>query len=53
MIDSAEVCKYWETHRDDFNGKYRLNEWLVFYKEWVDACNKIKRMAKKQKGKRS
>lgn len=49
MIDEANLYEYYYANKSDISGKFCVNEWIAFYKEWVDACNRIRANAGKVK----
>lgn len=49
MIDMMKMREYFHLNWRDFRGKFYLEDWLTFCKEWDDACNRIRANAGKVK----
>lgn len=52
IFNEEALTKYWMDNKSRFGTVFPLNEFLKWCWEWEDACNKIKWIAKVQKGKR-
>ena len=48
MFDEQKMSEYWEENKKAFVGKFHLNEWLTFCKEWDAACRKLRAAAGKE-----
>lgn len=48
MIDEEKMTKYFEENRKEIAGKFNLQEWLTFCKEWDAACRKLRAAAGKE-----
>lgn len=46
IFDEEALTKYWLDNKTRFGSVFPLNEFLTWCWEWVDTCNKIRKMVK-------
>lgn len=48
MIDEEKMIEYFKENYKQMIGKFHLEEWLTFCKEWDAACRKLRAAAGKE-----
>lgn len=50
FIDEDNLAIFWNQNRHKLNGNFPLKDFLVWAQEWVDTCEKIRRILEMRKG---
>jgi len=48
-LDEDRLAEFWSNNRQRFNGCFPLKDFLVWSREWVETCEKIKRIAEERR----
>lgn len=48
MFNQQKMTDYYKNNKNEIGGKFNLNEWLEFCREWDAACRKLRAAAGKE-----